>query len=349
MGRDKEAGCGKGREAPRIAAPAWRGRKRPPRKPPNERIAMKEKIYDAFHLAAASYAHLVEEADRQAALLARTGPLGEEERDAMRSYDEAFLVRFTYNSAAIEGSTLTLADTELVLEGEFMPSGDKRLADVFAAKGIAEGCEFSERALAEGVPVSESLIRDIHERTALDCQPRTRGMYRTSAVYIRGSETVPADASMVREYMSDLLFAWEASDEHPIVRAAAFHAMFENIHPFQDGNGRAGRIVLNHMLQSSGYPPIAIKASLRAEYLTALEDWQVRGEPAHLIESVARCVSEECAARREGIEQTRCATTALTPSERASEARAAAESQGKLSPEAQRESRAASATSGPRL
>ena len=112
----------------------------------------------------------------------------------MRSYDEAFLVRFTYNSAAIEGSTLTLIDTELVLEGEFMPSdgNDKRLRDVFAARGIADGCDFAERALEHKAPLTESLIRGIHERTALDCQPRTRGMYRSSAGYIRESEPSPS-------------------------------------------------------------------------------------------------------------------------------------------------------------
>lgn len=274
---------------------------------------MKEKMHRAFALPSDLCADAIGRADDQARLLSGLRPLGERDLDAMRSYDEAFLVRFTYNSAAIEGSTLTLADTELVLEGEFMPSGDKRLRDVFAARGIAEGCEFSKRALEEGVPMSEGLIRDLHERTALDCQPRTRGMYRTSAVYIRGSETVPADPASVRDLMADLLFAWERSGEHPVVRAAAFHAMFENVHPFQDGNGRVGRIVLNHMLESAGYPPIAIKASLRSEYLEALEDWQARGNPAHLVESVAACVAEECAARREGIEQTRRASDPMSP------------------------------------
>lgn len=273
---------------------------------------MKEKIYRAFQLRGGEYDEIVAQADEQAELLRQLSPLSAEEEDAMRSYDDAFLVRFTYNSAAIEGSTLTLMDTELVLEGEFLPSDskNKRLSDVFAAKGIAEGCAFSEQALEDGTPLSENLIRDIHEKTALDCQPRTRGMYRTSAVYIKGSDTVPVAPDMVRTHMADLLFAYENSDEHPLIRAAAFHAMFENIHPFQDGNGRVGRIILNHMLQTAGYPPIAIKAALRAEYLAALEDWQVCDEPAHLISSITQCVVDECVARREGIEQTRRATQA---------------------------------------
>ena len=203
---------------------------------------MKEKIFTAFNLSETAYRDIVEPADEQQHLLTKLSPLSIEEADAMRSYDEAFLVRFTYNSAAIEGSTLTLIDTELVLEGEFMPSdgNDKRLRDVFAARGIADGCDFAERALEHKAPLTESLIRGIHERTALDCQPRTRGMHRSSAGYIRESETVPVEADLVRESMADLMFAWENSEEHPLVKAAAFHAMLENIHPFQDGNGRAG-------------------------------------------------------------------------------------------------------------
>ena len=276
---------------------------------------MREKIYRAFNMPEADYADLVAAADGEKRLLRSLEPLTPYERDAMASYDEDFLVRFTYNSAAIEGSTLSLADTALVLEGEFAPSGDKRLSEVFAARGIADGCAFSDRALADVAAISEDLIRDIHERTALDCQPRTRGMYRLSTVYIGGSQTVTADPVSVRGLMADLVFAYESSGEHPIVRAAAFHAMLENVHPFQDGNGRTGRIVLNHMLREAGYPPIAIKASLRSEYYAALEDWQVRGEPRHLIESVSRYICEECDARRRGVLATRRAVASIDPVE----------------------------------
>lgn len=271
---------------------------------------MQEMMFRAFNLPESAYADLLGDADEQVAMLHGMLPLSETDEIALESYDEAFLVRFTYNSAAIEGSTLTLADTELVLEGEFMPSdaGNKRLRDVFAARGIAEGCEYAQRALECGRVLSEELVKDIHERTALDCQPRTRGSYRTTAVYISGSETVPASAPRVRELMADLVFACERSDEPAIVKAAAFHAMFEAVHPFQDGNGRTGRILLNYMLEQAGYPPIAIKASLRSDYLRALEDWQVRDDPRPLIASVARCIAEEASARRRGLEETRAAT-----------------------------------------
>lgn len=274
---------------------------------------MQEKLYRAFNLLESDYAGLLDVAEEQAALLRGLYPLSENDRVAMKSYDEAFLVRFTYNSAAIEGSTLTLADTELVLEGEYLPSdsGNKRLRDIFAARGIAEGCEFAASMLESTHPLSEELIKDIHEKVALDCQPRTRGSYRTTAVYIKGSETVPVSAIRVRDCMANLVFNFERSSEPVIVKTAAFHALFESIHPFQDGNGRTGRILMNYFLEQAGYPPIAIKASLRSEYLQALEDWQVRDNPKPLIASVARCIADESRARRAGIEETREATSMI--------------------------------------
>ena len=266
-----------------------------------------EKIYQAFHLGDAACADALAAADAAARGLSGLLPLSDDERLAVSDYDADFLVRFTYNSAAIEGSTLTLMDTALVLEGEFMPSdpADKRLSDIFAARGIADGVAFASAAFARGDKLTEDLVKDIHERTALDCQPRTRGSYRTHAAMIRGSRTGVAAPEQVRPLMGDLLFQAAGTDEHPVVAASAFHAMFENIHPFTDGNGRTGRIVLNCMLEQAGYPPIALKAADRAAYLTALEDWQVRDDPRQLVELVAAQIAEEAQARASLIMQTR--------------------------------------------
>ena len=96
---------------------------------------MREAIYQAFHLDEVPFESLLERADEATRKLQRLYPLSDDEKLAMKSYDEAFLVRYTYNSAAIEGSALSLVDTALVIEGEFMLSdpADKRLSDIFAA------------------------------------------------------------------------------------------------------------------------------------------------------------------------------------------------------------------------
>lgn len=81
--------------------------------------------------------------------------------------------------------------------------------------------------------------------------------------------------------------------------------MFENIHPFIDGNGRAGRILLNFLLEQAGYPPVALKAADRAGYIRALEDWQVRDDPTSLITMVAGQIVEEAESRCGDIGQSR--------------------------------------------
>ena len=238
-------------------------------------------------------------------------PLGVEESESLASYEDSFLVRFTYNSAAIEGSTLSLGDTALVLEGEFMPSGDKRLSDVFAARGIADACSYAEAALQAGRVLDEELVKDLHERLALDCQPRLRGSYRVGPVFIRGSLTTPVAAGRVREAMGDLMYVSRFSNLHPVVKAAAFHAAFENVHPFSDGNGRVGRLILNYMLMSAGFPPIAIKSDMRGEYVTSLERWQVAGDPTPLVRAICDSVRTELEVRTAIVTDTRRALSEL--------------------------------------
>lgn len=267
-----------------------------------------EKIYRAFggDIARADFSAC----DKAREHLDSLKPYAEDERDGFESYNEAFLVRFAYESNAIEGSTLSLGDTALVLEGEFPPSSDKSLRDVFAAKGCADGFYYAEQQLETDRSIDEGLIKDIHERTALDCQPRTRGTYRNSPAYIRGSLTSPADAIDIRDLMKALLYAYDSSTAHPVAKAAAFHAMFENIHPFADGNGRTGRLLMNFMLEKEGYPPIAIKHDAKGGYKKALEDWQVRGNPKSFLEIVEKCVLAETNERIAIVEKTREAVRA---------------------------------------
>lgn len=195
---------------------------------------MHEKIYKAFHqdISIDDYKEL----DELKKKFEGMKPFNEYEKDGLKSYDDAFLVRFTYESNAIEGSTLSLGDTELVLEGEFTPNNNQRLREIFSARGCADGCAYIEKELENDRKFTEDFIKDIHERTTLDCQPRIRGTYRIAPVYIQGSLTESVDPIQIRELIPTLLYAYENSDAHPIAKVAAFHAMFENIHPFQDGN-----------------------------------------------------------------------------------------------------------------
>lgn len=263
-----------------------------------------EQLYQAFNTSVAfDYFDEVEELKAKYESLK---PFNETDLDGLQSYEEDFKVRFVYNSNSLEGSTLSLGDTALVLDGEFPPHRpDSKLRDIFAAKGCFEGCSYAVETISEYPQLTEDYIKDTHQRTALDCQPRTRGVYRMSPAIIKGSMTAPVDAFYIRECMADLVYQFNNCPNHPLVKIAAFHAMFERIHPFIDCNGRTGRNIMNAMLVSFGYPQITIKASAKGEYNGALEDWQVKADPSSFLRIFKESIIEEYKAQIKILEATR--------------------------------------------
>ena len=224
--------------------------------------------------------NMLSRVDAETRLLDSLRPFDGVEESALDNYRRDWLARYTYNSNAIEGSTLTLEDTELVLEGEFVPS-DSPARFIFAARGVADGMDYVRRYVSEHRTLDIDLIRKVHEVTALDVQPALRGRFRPYGYNLRiaGTRVKTAEPLEVWEDMESLLAEVSVSRAHPVLRAAGFHAMFENIHPFADGNGRAGRQILNFMLMSAGYQPVALKHDAGRTYGESLERWQVDNEP----------------------------------------------------------------------
>ena len=221
-------------------------------------------------------------------------PLDGVEEMALADYDRDWLVRYTYNSNAIEGSALTLEDTSLVLEGEFVPS-DSPVRYVFAARGVADGMAYVREYAKEGRKLNEELIRRLHEVTALDLQPFARGTFRPYGYLARITATrvKTADPLEIRDDLRSLIDGLDGCAAHPLLRAAGFHAMFENIHPFMDGNGRTGRQLLNFVLLRNGYRPVAIKYDAGRSYARGLEAWQVDGKPDSFCSIFLDCVEQE--------------------------------------------------------
>ena len=221
-------------------------------------------------------------------------PLDGVEQSAFEDYRKEWMARYVYNSNAIEGSTLTLEDTELVLEGEFLPT-DSPARYIFAARGVADGMAYAERFAEEERTLSVEMIQKLHEVTALDMQPALRGRFRPYGYQARVTATrvKTADPLEIYEDMEALVDAVNGSKDHPILKAAGFHAMFENIHPFMDGNGRTGRQLLNFMLLKHGYRPVAIKYDAKRDYARSLETWQVDGDPVAFCSVFLDCVEQE--------------------------------------------------------
>ncbi len=187
--------------------------------------------------------------------------------------NEEFIVEFTYNSNAIEGNTLTLRETDLVLRG--LTIDKKPLKDHMEAVGHKEAFEFVGELVKNNVPISESVIKQIHYLVLAD-KKEDRGVYRRVPVRIMGAQHTPVQPYLIAPKMEELLRNFVESTEHIVTKLARFHIEFEGIHPFIDGNGRTGRLLVNLELMKAGYPPIDIKFTDRIAYYNAFDEYHVK-------------------------------------------------------------------------
>ena len=187
--------------------------------------------------------------------------------------NEEFIVEYTYNSNAIEGNTLTLRETDLVLRG--LTIDKKPLKDHMEAVGHKEAFEYVSELVKDNVPISESVIKQIHFLVLAD-KKDDRGVYRRVPVRIMGAQHEPVQPYLIEPKMEQLLRDFAESSEHIVTKLARFHIEFEGIHPFIDGNGRTGRLLVNLELMKAGYPPIDIKFTDRITYYNAFDEYYVK-------------------------------------------------------------------------
>ena len=226
-----------------------------------------------------AYAALFDRIDALRAELSRRRPLTQGEVEALRN---EFMIEFTHNSTAIEGNTLTLKETAMVLEG--MTIDRKPLKDHLEAVGHRDAFLYVENLARDGRPLDPFEIRQVHALVLGD-RPDDKGRYRRVPVRIAGAYAVPAEPHLIEEKLAELLDADRVRRKHahPIERIALFHLIFEGIHPFIDGNGRTGRLLLNLELIREGYPPINIKFADRKRYYDAFDAYFRDGTPDAMV------------------------------------------------------------------
>ncbi len=233
------------------------------------------------------YAELFVEVDALKAELDKRRPLTQGELQRLR---EEFLIEYTYNSNAIEGNTLTLQETALVLEGVTIDK--KPLKDHLEAVGHRDAFLYVQDLVKNNVPFSESIIKQIHTLVLMD-RPDDRGVYRRIPVRIMGAYHVPPDPILVPGQMEKLVAEFTGDKKlHPLKRAALFHLKFEGIHPFVDGNGRTGRLIMNLMLMQAGYPPINVKYSDRKRYYEAFDAYYRDQQESSMIDILSELTIE---------------------------------------------------------
>ena len=178
--------------------------------------------------------------------------------ESVASLAAAWDVRMVHESNAIEGNSLTLRETELVLSRGVTVSG-KPLRDHIEALNLAKAWNKVKTLAKPDSILSESDLLDLHQIILTRVEDDFAGSYRTGAVRIAGSN------------LMEELFAGIQAIADPVERAAKLHHGIASIHPFTDGNGRTARLAMNFILFAAGYPPISIPTDLRQNYYNALE------------------------------------------------------------------------------
>jgi Fic family protein len=211
---------------------------------------------------------LLYEIDKIKAKLDAAPPFNEGE---LRRLREHFMVGYTYNSNAIEGSTLTLHETRLVvLEG--LTVNEKPLRDHLDAIGHRDAFNYIIAKSKDKDPLSERTIKEIHS-LVLVVDPENRGKYREIPVAISEALDTPPHPGQVPIQMEQYIESYLADTRHPVEKIADYHIHFERIHPFVDGNGRTGRLIMNLELIKAGYAPIDIKFQDRKLYIECFRDY----------------------------------------------------------------------------
>ena len=229
---------------------------------------------------------LLETITQKKQLLDSKRPFTQGELDRL---NEEFCVEYTYNSNAIEGNTLTLRETDLVLRGLTI---DKRpLKDHLEAVGHKEAFDFIVAQVSKNKELTESLIKQIHYLVLAD-KKDDRGVYRRIPVRIMGAKHEPVQPYLIEPKIFELLNSYKTDEQNIISKLAQFHIEFEAIHPFIDGNGRTGRLLVNLELMKAGYPPIDIKFVDRIAYYKAFDEYHVKHSISAMENLFSRYINE---------------------------------------------------------
>lgn len=237
--------------------------------------------------------NLYAKADRYKARIDAARPLNEREAKDIDAY---FKIGLTYSSNAIEGNTLTISETKVLLE-DGLTVGGKPIRDYYEATGHANAYDYMlSIAKAKDAPITEEQILKLHKLFYALVDEGNAGAYRTERVFITGTEYVPPTPDQVPEAMKKYIANMNKlrNHVHPIEYAAMAHKGLVDVHPFLDGNGRTARLLMNLALVQAGYGIAIIPPARRGEYIDALRISQLErnADNTPFFPLIADCVIE---------------------------------------------------------
>ena len=204
---------------------------------------------------------------------------------ARDNYAGAFEIEYTHNSTAIEGNTLSLMETKLLLEDKFSIGG-KHLREIYEVVNHNKAFAFVKARIAEGLPLDERAIKDIHSLLMENIM--AGGIYRDVSVYISGAQHTPPSPEVMYGQIKSFYADMENRHSLEAIELAAWtHAEFVKIHPFVDGNGRTSRLIMNYQLMAGGYLPVSVPKEDRLVYFDCLEQYALQGNIAPFVAFIA--------------------------------------------------------------
>jgi Fic family protein len=209
---------------------------------------------------------------------------------ALKKLAEYKKIDHIYNSNAIEGNTLTRSETAIAIEG--FTVNQKPIKDYLETDSLHKAYDYIKSLTKRNSIITEDEIKKIHS-LVLNYDEINRGKYRTEDVMITNTTYSPPISEQIPSLMKNLLFEYDKFKLHPIEKIARFHAEFESIHPFIDGNGRTSRLLINLQLLQNEYPQINIKYSDRAKYYSSLQAYNLNNNPQPIIQLTATYILQE--------------------------------------------------------
>lgn len=212
-------------------------------------------------------------------------------KEAIKELTISELPEMVYNSNAIENSTLTLEDTEDILIRNQIRT-DHEIREIYEAKNLASAIEYLMDNPEKEISVE--LVLKLHKTLLTNIRDEIAGRFRSGKEWVRVGTHIGANPEFVNGFMYGLVEKYNSdTDEYFLDKIAYFHAEFENIHPFGDGNGRIGRLLTNEQLDMLGLPPIIIpNKSKFDEYYPALDEYTKTNKADKLTELFASLLIE---------------------------------------------------------
>ena len=205
------------------------------------------------------------------------------------SLDHKLIIELTHGSTAIEGNTLTLRETQLLIDEGIAPTAPRKLREIYESVNHHKALTWLHEFVGSRDAFGPEMLCKLHRFILANIDDERCGQFRHSPVMVVGAPLQPMRADKVPTAVDELTAWINAAKDHPVVIALEAHYRFVKIHPFFDGNGRTARLLMNGILLRQNYPHTVIAADDRSRYLHALDDAD-RGKPFDYCSLIVECV-----------------------------------------------------------